>query len=164
MNELVIQYHKALPERIRTYLNKRCLPNNIIDKFKIGWSGSAIAIPIYNKKGEYIFFKYRKDPDEVSNRPKSWYDTGAEASLYGWENLTNNKPFLVICEGELDRLVLELNGIPAITSTGGAGTFKDEWFSYFKYVSSLYVCFDQDSAGLTCAQKLLERQIGRAHV
>ena len=157
MNELVMQYYKALPERIRAYLNKRCLSNEIINKFKIGWSGSAISIPIYTKKGEYIFFKYRKDPDEVSNRPKSWYDTGAEASLYGWENLTNNKPFLVICEGELDRLVLESNGIPAITSTGGAGTFKDEWLSYFKYISSLYICFDSDPTGLSCAQKLLER-------
>jgi len=157
MSELVVKYHKDLPGRIRAYLNKRCLPNNIIDKFKIGWSGSAISIPIYNKKGEYIFFKYRKDPDELSDKPKSWYDTGAEASLYGWENLTNNKPFLVICEGEFDRLVLESNGIPAITSTGGAGTFKDEWLSYFKYISSLYICLDSDSAGLSCAQKLLER-------
>ena len=81
MNELVAKYHQALPERIRIYLNKRCLPNQIIDKFKIGWNGSAIAIPIYDKKNEYIFFKYRKDPEDVSDKPKSWYDRGAEASL-----------------------------------------------------------------------------------
>ncbi len=157
MNELVAKYHNDLPERIRAYLNRRCIPNQTIDKFKIGWSGSSIIIPIYDKRGEYIFFKYRKDPDEVSNKPKSWYDKGAEASLYGWENLTSHKPFIVICEGEFDRLVLESNGIPAITSTGGVGSFKDEWIPYFKDVSSLYVCFDSDGAGLTYTQKLLEK-------
>ena len=157
MNELVAKYHNDLSERIRAYLNRRCIPNQTIDKFKIGWSGSSIIIPIYDKRGEYIFFKYRKDPDEVSNKPKSWYDKGAEASLYGWENLTSHKPFIVICEGEFDRLVLESNGIPAITSTGGVGSFKDEWIPYFKDVSSLYVCFDSDGAGLTYTQKLLEK-------
>ena len=62
MNELVEQYHRVLPERIRTYLNQRCLPNEIIDRFKIGWTGTAISIPIYSKDNEYTFFKFRKDP------------------------------------------------------------------------------------------------------
>jgi len=157
MNELVARHYQALPERIRTYLNKRCLPNAIIDKFKIGWNGSAITIPIYNKKSEYIFFKYRKEPDDVSDKPKSWYDRGAEVSLYGWENLTGDKPLIVICEGEFDRLVLEANNIPAVTSTGGVSSFKDEWLSCLKDISNLYVCFDSDGAGLTGARKLIEK-------
>jgi len=71
MNESVDQSHQALPERIRTYLNKRCLPDEIINKFKIGWTGRAIAIPIYGKDSEYAFFKFRKDPAwDNSESPK----------------------------------------------------------------------------------------------
>ena len=158
MNELVEQYHKALPERIRTYLNQRCLPNEIIDRFKIGWTGKVIAIPIYNKDNEYTFFKFRKDPIwDASPTDKYWYKKGAHAELYGWENVTNPKPILIICEGEFDRLVLESKGIPAVSSSGGAPTFKDEWIPYLKEVSNIYICFDRDEAGATFALKLIEK-------
>ncbi len=158
MLQLVNEYHNALPERIRSYLNQRYLPDEIIDKFKIGWTGKIIAIPIYNKDNEYAFFKFRKDPIwDGSSTPKYWYQKGTSAELYGWENIVSPKPILVICEGEFDRLVLESKGIPAISSTGGAGTFKDEWIPYLKEVSSLYICFDRDEAGMAASQKLIEK-------
>jgi len=157
IKELTEQYHKALPERIRTYLNQRCLPNEIINKFKIGWTGLAICIPIYNKDTDYTFFKFRKDPFSDSAKPKYWFTEGSHAELYGWENITNPKPFLVICEGEFDRLVLESKGIPAVTSTAGAATFKDEWVVALSEISNLYICFDRDDAGLTASRNLIER-------
>jgi len=156
--QLVNEYHNALPERIRTYLNQRHLPNEIINKFKIGWTGKIITIPIYNKDNEYVFFKFRKDPIwDGSSTPKYWYQKGKSAELYGWENIVSPKPILVICEGEFDRLVLESKGIPTISSTGGAATFKDEWIPYLKEISNLYICFDRDEAGMTAAQNLIEK-------
>jgi len=157
MNELVSEYHRALPERIRAYLNQRCLPDEIINKFRIGWTGNAITIPIYDKDNEFIFFKYRKDPQDLSDREKYWCDSGAKAELYGWENLINPKPVLIICEGEFDRLALESKGIPAVSSTGGAGTFKEIWISYFRDISNLYICLDQDDAGMANGQKLITK-------
>ncbi len=158
MNELVEQYHRALPERIRTYLNQRCLPNEVINKFKIGWTGSIITIPIYNKDNEYAFFKFRKDPIwDASPTNKYWYGKGGSTELYGWENVTNPKPILVVCEGEFDRFALEAKGIPAISSTGGAGTFKDEWVNILRDIPNVYICFDRDEAGATFAQKLMEK-------
>ncbi len=152
-NESVEKNHQALPERIRTYLNQRCIPDEVINKFKIGWDGKAITIPIYNIKNEFIFFKYRKDP-EGQGDAKYWYDPGTEAELYGYENIEEH--FVILCEGELDRLVLESKGIPAITSTGGAGTFKKEWVAYLENIPNLYICYDRDDAGLKNAQKVLE--------
>jgi len=158
IDKLVNEYHQSLPERIRTYLNQRGLPDEIINKFKIGWTGRAIAIPIYGKDNDYTFFKFRKDPSwDNSESPKYWYRKGASTELYGWENVTNPKPVLIICEGEFDRLVLEARGIPAVTSTGGAGAFKDEWIPSLKEISNLYICFDQDDAGMHHAQKLIEK-------
>ena len=155
-NELAQKYHQALPERIRAYINQRCIPDEIIDKFKLGWNGSAITIPIYNKQGDFLFFKYRIDPEkdkEVPNR--YWYDPGTSAELYGWENTEEH--FVILCEGELDRLVLESQEIPAITSTGGVGTFKEEWIKDLEKIPNLYICYDRDDAGLKSAIKLLDK-------
>jgi DNA primase len=154
-NELVEKCHQALPERIRTYLNQRCIPDEIIKKFKIGWNGSAITIPIYNRQGEFLFFKYRRDPEEQGDKAKYWYDPDTSAELYGWENI--NEHFVVLCEGEFDRLVLESKGIPAITSTSGAGTFKDEWIKDLEKIPNLYICYDNDDIGKDSSQKIAEK-------
>lgn len=153
--EKVEKFHKALPVRIRTYLNQRGIPDDIINKHKIGWNGSAIAIPIPNKIGEFIFFKYRKDPDDQSDKAKYWYDPGVSAELYGWENISEQA--VVLCEGEFDRLVLESQGISAITSTGGAGTFKDEWIKELENIPNLSICYDCDDTGFDNAKKRLEK-------
>lgn len=154
-HEVAEQYNKALPERIRSYLNQRCIPDEIIDRFKLGWNGSAITIPIYNRQGEFIFFKYRKDPEDKGDKAKYRHDLDTSVELYGWENTEEH--FVILCEGELDRLVLESKGIPAITSTGGAGTFKEEWIKELENIPNLYVCYDRDDAGLNNAVKLLDK-------
>ncbi len=160
IQKLVEQYHKNLPERIRNWLKaERGLNDEIIEKFKLGWDGKALTIPIYDKENQYLFFKYRKDPQDNSDSPspKYWYSPGSSAELYGWEHITNPKPSLIICEGELDRLILETYGLPAITSTSGAGTFKDEWIDLLNTIpSEIFICYDNDEAGMIGAGKIAE--------
>lgn len=63
---------------------------------------------------------------------------------------------IIICEGELDALRLESAGYTAVSSTGGAGTFKDEWCELLKD-HDLYICYDNDDAGIKGAVKLLTK-------
>src|SRR5262249_10952150 len=49
--------------------------------------------------------------------------------------------------GEFDRLVLLTHGFVAVTSTGGAFSFRSEWARYFREIPEVYVCFDRDKAG-----------------
>jgi len=149
---LIENYHSQLSDRIRVWLNARGLTNDTIAQNKIGYGEfygkNWITIPISNQEGTPLFLKLRKDPDDTSNPDKfRFYPKGSKATLYGLENLKNNTDMIVICEGEFDRLILQANGIPAITSTGGAGTFKDEWVELFKDVQNIYLCFDTDEAG-----------------
>lgn len=151
---LVEKCHKELPDRIRKYLNSRGITDELISEFKLGFGGKFygkfwITIPIKDIDGNFMFFKLRKDPDDSKNEIKYIvYPKGKEATLYGWEELENkNNNMIVVCEGELDRLILYKNGIPAVTSTGGAGTFKDEWAQYFNHLDKIYLCFDKDETG-----------------
>jgi DNA primase len=41
-----------------------------------------------------------------------------------------------------------------VTSTGGAGVFRQEWAEAFKEIPKVYICFDRDQAGIAGAKKL----------
>ena len=82
------------------------------------------------------------------------YPKGVEAQIYDWELLKSNIKYVVICEGELDRLLLLSEGIPAVTSTHGVNTFKKSWLDELKRVGKIVVCFDNDSAGKAVCQSM----------
>jgi DNA primase len=144
---LAAKYHQALPERLRTYLNSRGIPDAIIDRYFLGWNGSRITIPVFNEKGICASFRLAKDPDDSSDAPKMLSMRGSSVDLYGWEALRLKPQRVAICEGEFDRLVLAANGFPAVTSTGGAGSFDPEWADAFADIPEVFICFDRDEAG-----------------
>ena len=158
-NETVEKFHKQLPERIRKYLNERRLSDEIISGFKIGWDENKreITTPIYNRELKFTFFKRRKDPEDQTDKPKYLNSKGSTAEIYGWENLISPKePYLIMCEGELDRLALESKGIPAITITTGAATSSKKWIKELAEPSELYICYDNDETSIHEAAKRLE--------
>src|SRR5205807_819645 len=56
--------------------------------------------------------------------------------------------------GEFDRLLLESNGFQAVTSTGGAKTFRQDWADQLESVADVYICFDNDEAGRSGALRV----------
>jgi len=157
MQNFYEQCHQKLPQRVKEWLNKRGIKDEIISRFFIGWDKDKITIPIFDENGTWLFFKYRKDPDERNEREsKYWSSLGGMAVLYGIENLKKKINRIVICEGELDRLTLESKEFPAVTSTGGVNTFKKEWTKYFKEIPEVFVCFDRDEAGMKGAERVVK--------
>jgi DNA primase len=152
--ERAATYHRALPNRIRHYLNTRGIPDELIDLHRLGWNGQRITIPIFDAAGELVFFKLAKDPQDQSASPKMRMPRGASIELYGWQEVQRHPRYLIICEGEFDRLVLEAHDFIAVTSTGGAGTFREEWAREFAKIPHLYVCYDRDTAGKRGAAKV----------
>ncbi len=88
---------------------------------------------------------------------------GSQTTLYGLESLRSKPQRVVVCEGEFDRLVLLTHGFTALTSTGGAFSFRSEWARYFREIPEVYVCFDRDKAGEEGARRAV-RVIPHARV
>lgn len=145
--DVALQYHDALPKRLRQYLNGRGIPDDIINSHILGWNGWRITIPIYNRQGEVTFFKLAKDPQDERPAPKMQTSPGGGVELYGWDRVLQNPEQIIICEGEFDRLVLEAQGFYAVTSTGGAATFRSEWAQAIHAIPQVFACFDRDQAG-----------------
>ncbi len=148
-DKLVDACHKAITPRIREYLTReRGLSEEVIELYKIGcgkfYDKAWITIPIRDMDRNYAFFKLRQDP--VEGDEKMTYP-GGEAQLYGWDMAQNTTDRIIVCEGELDRLILLSKNVSAVTSTAGAGTFKKQWASYFNKECNIYLCYDNDDAG-----------------
>lgn len=124
----------------RNYLHSRGITDEVIDRYRIDGDGTKIVIPV---KG---FNKYRTHPEK-----KYFYDKGYNAALFGTEQL-NGSTWCVLAEGELDALRLASIGIPAVSGTGGAGTFKDEWIAELPRL--VFICYDTDKVGKDNALKI----------
>lgn len=163
LHNLALSYHRQLPDRIRAYLNARGIPDDLIHRHLLGWSGLRITIPIPNRDREIAFFKLARDPEDDPDVPKMYVMPRSSGELYGWEAVLAKQERIIICEGEFDRLVLEAQGFPAVTSTGGAGSFRAEWAVHFVEIPSVYICFDRDDAGRFGAERV-DRLIPHARI
>jgi DNA primase len=147
-------YHARLPAEIRRYLKGRGISDAVIDRDLIGWNGHRITIPILDRHGDVVTFRYGKNPVETAETPKMLSELGSAPQLYGAERLRKPLQYVVICEGEYDRLVLESNDIPAVTSTAGASCFLADWVPLLANVKRIFVCFDRDKAGEAGAESV----------
>lgn len=149
------QYHKALPEEIRRYLQGRGIADTIIDRQLLGWDGKRISIPIFGREGEILTFRFAKLPADKSQDPKAVIsEVGSCPELYGWDALAREPHTVVICEGEFARLVLESRAYAAVASTAGAAAFLPDWAPRFANVARVYIAFDRDQAGEAAARNV----------
>ncbi len=143
------------------YLNEHGITQASVDKFELEDRGDKLAIPVKDKNGGTLFYKYRNlNYSEDSEAPKYLFDKGSKAQIFNPQAL--EKPNIVICEGEIDCIRLDQEGIPAVTGTAGASTFPNSWLELFTGKTCL-ICYDTDEPGkenaLKVAQKLASKGI-----
>ncbi len=152
--EFALQYHDRLPLRIREYLHERGIADFVIDRYLIGWSGWRITIPIYDRSGDVSFFRLAKDPVDPSDSPEMLSAPGGATELYGWEHLQSAVEQVIVCDSELNRLLLESRGYAAVASTGGPEVFRREWANALADIPRVYVCFARNAHGQAAAQRV----------
>ncbi|MCK9597795.1 MAG: CHC2 zinc finger domain-containing protein [Sphaerochaeta sp.] len=134
------------PNHIINWLKSRGLSDRAIATLK--WNGSRIGIPVIKDDGS-IFHKWRKDPTSTDDTPKYVADQGGRRSLYG----TLEGEIVVVCEGELDALLLIDRGLSAVSSTTGASNWSPSWSPRF-LGKKVLVWYDADEAGRLGAEKV----------
>jgi len=139
-----------------TYLQTHGIAEQFALDQGLAWTDEYLNIPIKDEDGELLFLKARnlKYGDEGNTAPKYKNPAGSTATLFNW-HLAKEALNIFLCEGEMDALKLTEEGIPAISSTGGAGTFKPDWADLIKG-KNLWICMDNDPAGNAGTRSLLE--------
>lgn len=116
---------------------------------------NRIVIPVRSYSGQFLFNKYRRSPFSEEG-PKYTYDSGTTAALYNAHTIAEVRgETIFITEGELDAVLLNSFGLNAVSTTGGSGTFKEEWSALFQN-NDIYICYDKDEAGIRGALRVQE--------
>ncbi|MCL5432224.1 MAG: toprim domain-containing protein [Patescibacteria group bacterium] len=164
--EDILRYHNDLwnHKDILDWLHKkRGYTDDTIKKFLIGWDGKNIVTPIFDGKDNLVNLKFRRDPTLPSTKKAVWGISGRNGARLFNEKVIIDPDWqehsLVIGEGEPDIILLDQIGIRAISSTAGAGSyknFKEEWRDALKGVEEIFICLDNDTEGETAADSLAD--------
>lgn len=153
--DAVLPGEQIMPAGLREFLhNERLINDGSIDRsirycekggtgIEFGWFAFPVRID-----GVIQYWKLRSVPGNPTPSKAAFAPVGANVSLFASGVLAlEGLNRVVVCEGELDCLLLLQAGIHAVTGTGGAQTWKDEWCALFPPNCEVVLCFDHDVAG-----------------
>ena len=160
-------YHQALMALtgpIREVLTvRRGLTDDTLRRFKLGWDGERITIPIYDEFNTLVNFRRYKwnsteDQWKVLNYVDEYDNSYGEVRIFGIERVTDPSiEAIVWCGGEMDRICAEQHGFPTATATSGEGTWRPEWTRLFRDTKRVYLAQDNDEAGRNATVRLCEK-------
>lgn len=154
--ELIQKWHDALlnaPEILNFLIHSRGSKTETLVKYKIGWDGQRITIPIYDEHGLCVNVRRYSPKSKGQNKMLNYKAGYGKARLFPISNLKGKS--ILICEGEMDCLLANQLGFNAITTTGGAGTWLSAWNELFKG-KIVYICYDIDQKGKKGATRVAE--------
>ena len=132
--------------------SERGISLDTVKRWEIGWSSrlKRVAIPIRDETNLVRNIRLYSFDKAGSQKMISWRAGYGTARLWPLDSFKES--YVVLCEGEMDRLVLWQQGLNAVTTTGGAKTWKSEWSSQFEDMK-VRIVYDMDEAGLDGARK-----------
>ena len=136
------------------YSDRKLAPQ-IVEQYRLGVSERGDIIIPHFYAGKPVGLKYRYMGDDPE-KPKYYMAKGSKPVIYNGEILATHPQSVVLVEGEFDLLAGRTYGIKNIIAVPGAQFRKFDW-SIFEGVESIYLCYDQDSAGQKGAYDLASR-------
>ena len=149
--EAAQRYAQAISPEALAVLDARGISEVVASKYQIGTITEPInghemyqgwiSIPYITASGSCVGFKFRR-LDE--GKPKYGSPTGQKAHLYNVSDVTIMKPYIVICEGELDTVVV--SGVLEIPAVGvpGVAAWKPHFPKLFGGYETVYIVGDND--------------------
>ena len=190
--EAANRYADQVSEETLAYLNGRGISEEIAGLYSLGTVTDPIpghemhvgwlSIPYITAGGHCVGFKFRRLDD---GKPKYGSPMGQKAHLYNVPDITKHSSYIVVCEGELDTIVV--SGVLDMPAVGvpGVQAFKPHFAKLLGGYQTVFICGDNDvkddgsNPGYEFAKRLsveiynsqivslppnMDIKIGRAHV
>lgn len=152
-------------DRVMAYLGRRGISPSTAASFRLGFVSTPIegheqmrgrlAIPSLGPRGA-VSLRFRcVEPHDCKEAGHGKYlgVPGAETRIFNTRALHEAGDYIAIAEGELDAVILNQCGIPAV-AVPGARNWKPHYNRVFAGFSNVYVAEDGDEAGREFARKV----------
>jgi len=146
--------------KAKQFLEEHNIAEKFAKEYGITWDTNYLYIPIKDADGKLLWNKprnlhYKEEGHPLAKEAKYKNASGSNTdTLFNWHNV-KNMPNIILTEGEADAIKLTEEGIPAVSSSGGAGTFNKLWVEMLAG-KRLWICYDNDDAGRAGVRKLFE--------
>ena len=145
------QYAQAITPETLAYLNGRGISEEVAALYSLGTVSDPIpghehhtgwlSIPYITALGLCVGFKFRR-LDE--GKPKYGSPLGQKAHLYNVADICKLSSRIVVCEGELDTVIVSgVLGMPAV-GVPGVAAWKDHFTKLFNGYDVIYIVGDND--------------------
>ena len=159
---VVEEFHAALlvnAQALQALQVRKGLDAQDVATWRLGWDAEAkrLVIPVRDEHGAVV--NLRKYDLLKLNDPKHKYlnlKGHAEVRLWPLDALAEPHAEVVLTEGELKMISLRRRGFNAVTPTGGAAVWKDQFTPRFKQ-QRVVLCYDVDATGVARALQLARR-------
>lgn len=132
---------------------KRGFTKETIERFMIGWDGERFTIPVRDIDGHLVNVRrYNPMAKNPKDKMRSWGIGMGSAELF-YPSMLIDHDEVIITEGETDCILGQQYGLPTVTHTGGALTFRNEWCPSFED-KSVFICYDVDAPGQQGSMKV----------
>jgi DNA primase len=161
--EALHEYLRDNAELLRYPMEKRGLTMETIEHYKLGYDPSKrrYTIPVYDEHVQCVNIRrYLPNARRAQDKMISWRPGYGAARLFPWSALQQPGD-LYLTEGEWDTLLALQHGLRALTTTGGAGTWRAEWSALFAG-RDVTIMYDADAAGRAGAVKVAQALHGVA--
>lgn len=148
-----VMYQRGL-KTDNSYWYRRGLTDETIARFKLGYLDTEDGfgywtIPFY-ESGIFRQVQLRRDIPEKKIRK---YYKRTEPSLFN-SDILNLVSEVIITESPISAMRIQQEGTPAVSQDNAAGYWDNKWFSKFIFCNKIYICYDNDKAGLEGAIKV----------
>lgn len=137
--------------RLKALMDQRGFERKTIIEWEIGWNGERYTIPVRDIDGTLVNVRRYQMGGGHTNKMLNMPGHGS-AALFRPDILRDNER-IVLTEGETDCILLNQTGIPAVTHTAGASTFRAAWAQGF-VDKDVWIAYDADDAGRKGAKRV----------
>ncbi len=134
------QVFYELGKGYRLYWYSRGYTDDIIDHFRLGYTGKWYVIPVFNG-GTLVNFQCRTPEKKI------WeWTSGLGIQPFNF-NILDNTDWAVVTEGPADAIIATQHGFPAISWLSSALSWDKNLSGHFVRLNKIYLMFDNDKAG-----------------
>ena len=149
--EVANHYADNISEQALAYLAERGISEEVAARYSLGTITDPmnghdhhegwLSIPYITAMGMCVGFKFRRLD---GGTPKYGSPAGQKAHLYNVPDILILSPRVVVCEGELDTVIVSgVLGIPAV-GVPGVSAWKDHFSKMFNGYDTIYIVGDND--------------------